>query len=528
MKDIATLPNKPGCYLFLNSKKKIIYIGKAKNLKKRVSSYFQKSHDNPKTQVLVEKIVDIDVVITDTETEALLLESRLIKQYRPKFNIELKDNERYAYIKITNEKYPRILTARKKAKSGEFFGPYTSGYNRYLTIKTLNAVFQLRTCKTLPSKVCLNYHIGLCSGPCQDFISRKEYLERVQKARAFLQGKSTRILTSLQDEMKEFAKQKRFEMAKVRRDQYNALSTLTDKQKIDTLKEFDADIIAFATDGKQIAFFVFNIERGTINKRDQYLVKIPQSGSKTIYQEFIMQYYQEHIPPKTIYLPDNLFIQKKLVEQALSKDVSYTVNCTVPKKGDYFKLLQMAMQNAEYVLAGDNPALLKLKETLKLPTVPFAIECFDISNLGDTHIVGAKVHFSRGEPDKSQYRRYKIKWSKQQNDFAAMYEVLYRRLYAITKGEQAPDLIVIDGGRIQLDYALKALKELDLRIPMIALAKKEEEIHFPGLVKPLKTQKNKAKDEGIRLLTRIRDETHRFVISYHRHLRDTKSLSESL
>ena len=578
--DLEHLPTKPGCYIYFDSGKKIIYIGKARNLKKRVSSYFQKdlaNHDE-KTAALVQQIATMDYIITNTEVEALLLESRLIKQHKPKYNIDLKENERYAYIKITNEPLPRLLTARKKevggnvrieersdgrsdgvkygndggekfgdgrakrnvgiGADGKYFGPFVDGYSRALTVKILNESFQLRTCKVLPNKVCLNYHLGLCTGPCEGKVTREQYLQQVERAQKFLHGGAALIglKQSLAIEMKQFAGKQQFEIARLRRDQLRALDILDDKQKVELQKEFDQDIIGYSTNGVVVNYFVFNIERGTINRKDEFSVTIPEHGSLTrTNEEFLMQYYSARMPPKEIVMRADFVSDEEypLVCDALSKGLPYRVLLTVPQQGDKMRLLELATTNADYALAGESPVLIKLKDRLKLPTIPYDIECYDISNLGNDYIVAAKVHFTNGQPNKELYRRFRIKWTRgQQNDFAAMYEVIKRRFYRIkmnmgtTQAEKMPDLVVIDGGKGQLGAALDALRELELRVPIISLAKKEEEIYFPGLSKPLKTNRNAARDADIRLLQRIRDETHRFVITYHRLLRDTKSFDD--
>ncbi|MFT4312300.1 MAG: excinuclease ABC subunit UvrC [Candidatus Woesearchaeota archaeon] len=519
-----SIPKKPGCYLYSDSKKKVIYIGKAKNLQKRVSSYFTKKQLDIKTQELVKQIHTVDYILTDSETEAILLESQLIKQYKPKYNVELKYNQRYAYIKITDETFPRILTARKKTNTGTYFGPFASGYSRVLLIKTLNEIFQLRTCKTLPQKVCLQYHIGLCSGPCQEKISREDYLEKVKQAKSFLQGKSQAVLDNLTEQMRDFAKQQQFELAKIRRDQIQALEDLETRQKVDVSKQMDEDVIGLSYTQTQASYFIFTIKKGTIIDRDQFVVDICHDIESTN-REFIMQYYQTKPIPGKIILSKDFFDgeQKDLIESALEKKSQNAVQLFEPQRGDMVKLCELAKKNAQIALLQDKPALLALQELLHLPNVPITIECFDISNLRDQYIVGAHVQFENGVPNTEQYRKYKIRTTQTQNDFQSMYEVVSRRLTRVSvHGEKAPDLIVIDGGRGQLDAALRAQKEQGTKIPMIGLAKREEEILFPGLKKGLNTKKNKAKNAGVQLLLKIRDYTHRFVISYHRKLRDAQ------
>ena len=521
--DLSTIPSKPGCYLYQDSRKNIIYVGKAKNLKKRVSQYFQKQHEDSKTQTLVKNIVKIDFIITDSEIEALLLESRLIKQYKPKFNIDLKENERYAYIKLTDEQYPRLVSARRKTGKGDYFGPFISGYNRVLTIKAVNQVFELKTCKGSSKQPCFNSYIGLCSCPQALGISQTEYSKRLTQVKKVLKGNTHQVIEQLQVEMNQFANSQQFEYAKIRRDQVQALESLQERQKVETNKEFDQDIIGHSFDGKKIGYFVFNIEQGTLKKRDQYTIDLPENMDlQEAHQQFIMQYYGKKVVPKRVIISQNFIAEKDLVQEALSKSSQYKVELFEPKIGDTKQLLDLASANADYLLAKEHPILIELKDKLKLPSLPVDIECYDISNLRDEYIVGAKVHFTNAQPNKNLYRKYRVRWTKTQNDFASMYEVLKRRLnHAIAGDEPLPNLIVIDGGRGQLNAALQAAKELHIKVPMIGLAKQEEEIYFPGLSKPLNTHNNKNREESIRLLMRIRDETHRFVINYHRKLRDT-------
>lgn len=517
MVDISHIPKKPGCYFFRNSSKKILYIGKAKNLYNRVSSYFKKEVDRPKTEELVKHIHSVEFVITDSEIEALLLESRLIKQYKPKYNIDLKHNERYAYIKVTNETYPRIITARKKRGDGVYFGPFISGYNRVLTIKTLNQVFALKTCKGVSKKPCFNSHIGLCSCPDHFGITPQEYKQRIAQAITVLKGNTNEVVHTLESEMKHFAKTQSFELAKQRRDQIKALEDLEHRQKIESDKEFDQDVVGVASSQDTISIFIFCIEKGIMNKKEHFTF----SQSQNPIEEFLMQYYEDRTPPKQIIIEDDLCDAYELISQALSTKVSYAVTFVHPKIGQNRQLLDLATQNAYYNLEGFTPGLYELQKILELPTLPKVIECYDISNLRDSYIVGAKVQLTNGEFDKKNYRRYRIKWQTTQNDFLAMYEVLKRRLRPVYElKEDPPNILVIDGGPGQLSSARRALVEYNLSIPIISLSKKEETIHFPTSKKPISTSHNQAKNEGIRLLIKARDEVHRYVISYHRTIRD--------
>ncbi len=520
MVDFTHIPSKSGCYLYYDSQNIIIYIGKAKNLKKRVSQYFVKNQEQQKTIELVKHIHRIDFVITDSEVEALLLESRLIKKHKPKYNLVLKENERYAYIKITDEEYPRIITARKKDAKGEYFGPFISGYQRILTLKTLNRVFELKTCIRDCIKPGLQYQIGQCSCPKATGISKSEYAKRIQIVKKVLKGQVKPVIEKLQEEMMFFASKKQYEYAKLRRDQIQAIEQLGEKQKIETHREFDQDIIGCSYDGKQISYFIFRIIQGTIHQKQTYCVIMSEDIQQT-HEQFFMQHYDEKIPPKQICISDNINVDVEILSSALSQKTSYTVTFHIPKRGDLAGLVSLAQTNADYLLAKENPQLIELKKVIHLPFIPKNIECYDISNLKNEYIVGAKVHFLDGKPQKNLYRKYKIRWTKTQNDFAAMYEVLIRRFKRVDT-EPLPQLIVIDGGKGQLQMALKAAKHVGVHVPMIGLAKQEEEIHFPANIKPLQTNKNNTKNEGIRLLIQIRDETHRFVLAYHKKLRDSQ------
>ncbi len=520
---ISKLPSKPGCYLYYSQNNKVIYVGKAKNLQKRVKQYFQRNIDNQKTKELVKRIHNIDYVVTDSEVEALLLESRLIKQYKPKYNLDLKENERYAYIQITDETYPRLITARRKTSRGEYFGPFISSYNRVLTIKTLNRVFELMTCKkSCTQKPGLQNQIGLCSCPYLQNISQEEYASRIKRVKQVLKGDTISLKEQLRKEMKQFASQKQFEYAKLRRDQLEAIESLEESQKVDASKEFDQDIIGVSINEDTCCYFIFTVVKGIMQQKETVEITQTVDDQKTLNQQFLVQYYEKRIPPKQICVSQDFCDEHDmtLIQEVLSKKTPYTVSIHVPKRGDLLKLVHLATKNADYALAKENPVLVEVKELLTLPQLPVNIECYDISNLKNQYIVGAKIHFQNAQPCKSLYRKYKIRSIDIQNDFAAMYEVLYRRLKRHTQ-EMLPQLIVIDGGKGQLQMALKAAKDVGVSVPMIGLAKKDEEIYFPGLSKPLKTQGLTSKHAGVKLLIRIRDETHRFVIAYHRKLRET-------
>jgi excinuclease ABC subunit C len=508
----SNLPTKPGCYLYKNKRGEIIYVGKAKNLRKRVASYFTKKDLDYKTKLLVKNISDLEFIVTDTEVEALLLEAKLIKQHRPKFNIDLKDSERYAYIKITDEKFPRIVTARQKTKDGQYFGPFTDGARRKTLQYLATRLFKIRTCKNLPKKVCLNYHLGLCDGPCAGLISESAYRDNLNKARLILKSKTKLLVKQLTAEMKIHSLKHEFEQAKELRDQLLALSRHNEKQKISLTKTYNQDVINFIFKDNETLIQMFNIQKGIVSNRQSFHFKFIES-----IEEFIKQYYYANEIPGEIIIPRKLDDQIN-IEKYLSKLKKTKVIITAPEKGVKLDLLNLVLTNLKENLTEDEKVLLALKDWLNLPNVPTRVECFDISNLGQTHTVGSMVHFFNAQPDKNNYRRFKIKTVIGQDDFAMMAEVVRRRYSRLIKENAAlPDLIIIDGGPGQLHAAVNELEKLNLKLPIISLAKKFEEIYQPGIEQPRRLPAN---DVKLKLLQKIRDEAHRFAVKYHRLLRE--------
>ncbi len=513
------IPQNPGVYIFKDYQNKVIYIGKAKNLKKRVSSYFQNKDHDKKTKELVSQIDDIDFFITDNEVEALILESRLIKENKPKYNIELKQGERYAYIKITSEKFPRILTARKIDKKGKFYGPYTLGAQRSVTVRAINKIFKIRTCKKLPKKECLLYHIGQCTAPCIGMISKEDYNKNVEHAKMLLEGKSRSLLEKLHNEMKGSSQNLKFEHAKVLRDQLRAIEHIAgQEQKVDLIKTYDQDIIAISSSSKQQSITMFNISRGVITKKRDFKFEGEQ---KDLLDSFLKTYYTKNNIPSEIVLPHQP--QDKAILKYLQEISSKKVYFNVPKKGDKLKLLRLAQKNA-YLNISASSALQELQDRLKLLEFPHTIECFDISTIQGKHTVGSMVYFKDQKEDKSNYRKFEIKTVGSQDDFASIAEIVKRRYTRLLEEKkELPNLIVIDGGKGQLHAALKELDKLNIQIDIIGLAKRLEEIYIPGLSHPIRLEEN---SKALLLLKKIRDETHRFAITYHR-LKRSKALQIS-
>lgn len=515
------IPKEPGCYIMKNSDGDIIYIGKAKRLDRRVKSYFQKAH-NGKTMMLVADINAIEFIITDSEIEALLLESKLIRKHKPKYNIDLKNSEKYAYIKITNEEYPRLITSRKvDLRSGEYFGPYTDGTSRRETIFLLNKIFKLRTCRKLPKKVCLLYHIGRCTAPCEKKVAKNVYLDQVAQARRVLKGEVQQVMADLKSEMQRFSKEQEYEKAKERRDQLVALNKIANaaNQKVSLQKRYNQDYINYIQNEDGLYIQLFNVNKGIVSGRKEFSFDTLHGDIG----DFIAQYYYDNDIPEEVVLPTALE-DKDLIESYLSELKKGKVIITIPKKGKKKDLLALLKKNVKSQLSQHDQILLELKEHLNLQSMPRVIECFDISNIGKKYAVGSMVQFRDGRPDKSNYRRFKIRTVVgRQDDFAMMGEVVRRRYRRLTQtGEDLPDLIVIDGGKGQLGSAFSQLKDLDVHVPLISLAKKDEEIYFVGSEEPLRLSRD---SKALQLIQQARDEAHRFGLKYHRLLRSKGMLS---
>ena len=515
-----TLPTNPGIYLMRDSENKIIYIGKAKNLKKRVRSYFLKNQ-NYKTQKLVENIFDIEFVLTDNESEAFLLESNMIKKYRPRFNIELKDQQRYTYLRISNEKYPKLLVARR-TRDGKFlgkgktFGPFTQGSSKLLTIGTLRKAFQIRICKTLPKKVCLEYHLGNCEGPCEFKDAQERYPKHVSALEEVLKGKNqTKIFTKkLEEEMHQAAQLEQFERAKDIRDTLIRLGSLQTKQKMEYVQNSNEEYFGIGIEEHSAIVMNFRMINGVIRDSDKFFFDLVGDNS---FSNFLFQYYSTHKIPKFIHvseLPENYL----LLESLFSEQAGFSVKIVKPTKGKKREIINLILKNICLIHSkGGDPGLIELKEILGLPVIPNIIECFDISNHGEDFAVGSMSRFVGGKPNKSGYRKFKIKTVFGRDDFAMIAEIIKRRYYRLLEtNSELPDLIVIDGGKGQLNAALKSLESLGIQLPCISLAKENEEIYLPKRKNPIIISKEK---NSLKILQYARDETHRFGVAYNRTIR---------
>lgn len=506
-----SLPSSPGCYLFLDSSGKVIYVGKAKDLKKRVSSYFSGKEKDPKTSAMVGRISSIDFIATKTEFEAFLLENNLIKKHQPKYNISLKDSKRYAYLQVTKERFPRLLVSRKPegVLGVDYFGPFVSGTERERVLSAVRKLFRIRTCKSLPKRECILKGMGLCDAPCIGGISEKEYLEEMGRARKVLSGKTRDVEERISSEILALSKRREFELALRKRDQLRALKSLSEKRLQNVEKGFSQesfDVIGNSSSASREVAVVLSFSGGLLLGKSDYEFSSGGAGLP----EFIERYYS-----LSGRIPDKIFLRgspSPSLAGNLSKLSGRKVSII---SGGNPALLELAEKNASLILEGGNPALSGLKDSLSLGALPETIECFDISHFGGEGTVGSMVFFRNGRPEKHAYRRFRIRSLEEGeiDDFASIGEVVLRRYSRlVSENSPLPDLIVIDGGAGQLSSAKKSLETLGLDLPIISLAKREEEIHFPG-GRTLSLPKN---SPALQLLQRVRDEAHRFAISYNR------------
>ena len=522
------LPNKPGVYIMRDENDTIIYIGKAKNLIKRVKSYFREKLDRPKTQILMSHFNSLEYIITNSEKEALILEATLIKKHRPRYNVQLKDDKRYPYVKITDEEFPRLVITRNVTKNGVYFGPFTDVGSVKQTVKFLKSLFKIRTCRNMNGP-CLNSQIDLCYAPCDGRITKEEYSEIINKIDLFFQGKYSTIVKNLKKEMMQAADNEEFEKAAVIRDQIASIEEIMEKQFVDLVDDdLDQDVIALAPGENEVVVIIMPIRNGKIVGRDDFLMSASQYDSPSeIMFAFIQQYYgyNRHIPKQI--LLDEEIDEAELLEDWLSDLRGNKVKIKVPQKGVKLRLVKMAKKNAEIIKHQKKKmedSLIELKKYLKLEKLPRVIEGYDISNISGKFAVGSKVSFKDGKPNKKMYKHFRME-TPGPNDFAMMEELLTRRLKMVNKDPE-PDLIVIDGGKGQLGMACGVLEKLNLtHIPIIGLAKEFEEIFIPNSSRPIIIPKN---NKALHLLQQVRDESHRFAITYHRKLRSKNIQASSL
>jgi excinuclease ABC subunit C len=518
----SDIPTDPGVYLYRDETGEILYVGKAKSLRSRVKSYFSSSDQPAKTRQLVSRIRNIDWIVVNNEVEALLLENKLVKQHWPKYNVNLKDAKTFAYISLTREDFPRVLTSRKVARKLESFGPYTDGFTRQDLQRLVVRVFKLRTCKTLPKRACLNYHIHLCTAPCIGKATVEQYVEQVQKARSFLNGNYQQTIEQLKTQMNAASQAQQYETALELRNQILSIRLVTEHQIVDQERRFDQDVLVFRQVGEKMLAVQMSMRKGVLLGKKEFSVDV----QPMIEQEFLKAYYTTNQIPREILLNKPCWQgaeEKRALEEFLSTKRCAPVSLTIPRRADKLGLVQLAEKNLESTLDVDS-ALVDLQNSLNLPVLPRLIECFDISNLGTEHVVSGMVSFKDAKPDKKNYRKFKIKTFKGQDDFAAVNEVVTRRYKRLIEEKaQLPDLVMIDGGPGQVSAAKAALQTLGLQLPLIGLAKEHEEIYLPDEFAPINFNKN---IKMMLLLRKIRDAAHDFSLGYNIKRRQMKIREE--
>jgi excinuclease ABC subunit C len=558
---LDSLPTKPGVYLMKDSSGTILYVGKAINLRARVRSYFHASAGHsPKVDRLVAGIDDIDFIVTASELEALILESNLIKRHKPKYNVRLKDDKRYPYIKVTwQEDFPKILIVRRMERDGaRYFGPFTAAWAVQQTLHTLRRVFPYLTCNRTISgqdeRACIYLDIGLCLGPCVGAASKEEYRDMIDGLCRFLEGKSDEIVADLEAKMQSASNRWAFEEAAAYRDQLNAIQRVIERQKIVSAAMADQDVLAFARADGDACVQVFFIRHGRLIGREYFVLDGTAEETDTeIVASFVKQFYDEaaYVPPE-ILLPHEID-EALVIQEWLRSRRGNKVVLKVPRRGQKRELVKMAFENASETLSHlraqwlidegrQASALAELQEHLELPSPPNRIECYDISTTQGTATTGAMIVFVKGVPRKSDYRRFKIRSVEGTDDYASMREMLRRRFGRLgdpelqaegvpgkqkTSWDLLPDLLVVDGGKGQLNVALEVLDDFGLRdaVPAVGLAKQEEEVFLPDRSESLRLPRT---SEGLYLMQRVRDEAHRFAITYHRHVRSRQTITSQL
>ena len=536
-KALAVLPDKPGVYLMHDAEGKVIYVGKAVVLKNRVRSYFRNlaSH-TPKVKAMVAKIAEIETIVTSSEVEALILDCNLIKKYRPRYNISLKDDKTYPYLKVTmQEDFPRLYMTRRLQRDGaKYYGPYADAGAMHATVKLLRTMFPLRTCRKMnPDRPCLNYHIKRCLAPCAGYVSRDEYGKMIKSVCMVLDGRTTELERDLKQRMQEAAENYAFEEAARLRDQLQAVERLNESQKAVTTNGGDMDIIGFAQDMTGNCLQIFFVRKGKLIGRDNFFLQDGSEAPQEVLTAFIKQYYNEAtFIPREIVLPQLPEAEEQqLIELWLREKAERRVELLTPQRGIKRELLQLANDNALKLLAerlrkgslslkNDEQAAEELQQALGLEHSLERMDCFDISHTQGSETVASMVVFRNGSISKKDYRKYKIVSAEgKPDDFKSMQEVVYRRYKDY---EDLPNLVVIDGGKGQLSSALEVIRGLGLAdLPVVGLAKREEEIFLPHQSTSILLDRDSA---ALHLIQRIRDEAHRFAITFHRKLRGKRNL----
>lgn len=548
---LRALPEQPGVYLFKDAEGRILYVGKSVSLRNRVRSYFGSPRNlDAKTRELVARIADFDIIVTDNELEALILESTLIKEHKPRYNISLRDDKGYPFIKVTlNEEWPRVIKVRRVEDDGaRYFGPYSSAGSVNRTLELLKKTFPYRSCDEpidgRRKRPCLDYHIGRCLAPCVGLADRTAYMEAIRQVLLFLEGRGEQVVQQVRRRMEAAAAALEFERAALLRDQLRALEHVLERQKVVSALAGDSDAIAFAQDDGETCVQVFFIRRGRLIGNESFVLQgTAQASPQEIMTSFVTQFYQTaaQVPP-TILLQHEI-LDRPVIEEWLQRRRGGKVVLRVPRRGEKRQLVDLVARNAGEALkqlrlkwlserqrqAG---ALAELRELLGLPAIPRRIEGFDISTLQGQAAVGSMVVFVDGAPKRSAYRRFQIRTVAGQDDYAMLEEVLRRRFRHAPQGEEPdeawelPDLVLVDGGRGQVNVAARVLEEVGLgHVPLLGLAKKEETLHWAARPEPILLPRDSM---ALYLLQRVRDEAHRFAITYHRARRQKEAVSSRL
>lgn len=544
---LLTLPTGSGCYIMKDVDGNVIYVGKAKNLKRRVNSYFNRSQKNIKTENLVKNIYDFDYIVTNTEYDCLMLENNLIKKYKPHYNILLKDDKNFPYIKINlKDAYPKLEITRKlKKDNAKYFGPYFAGVSAYSILDIANFAFNLRTCSSSfgenkwLARPCINYDMGLCDAPCVNKVSKASYLKQIKDAIKFLEGDTKQVEQILQQKMDRASENLNFELAIKIREQLKSLNRLKTKYLTQFTNHENIDVIGCYYDGINACVSVIVIRNGRMLGCENFnLLNIENQDE--ILSQFIVQYYSfDRISPSKIFVESEIE-NSEILEKILYDKFAKKVKIVVAKIGDKKKLIDIAKRNSQEYLQKSLTkeqnkqkrtilACERLKQVLGLNQVPYRMECYDISHISGTNKVASMVVFKNGEPEKSHYRKFIIKTVEGNNDFASLHETLTRRIKELSGNDpsfsQVPNLIVIDGGKGQLSSTIEVVKQANKNIDVISLAKREEEVFVEYKLEPVVLKRN---DLALQLLQRLRDEAHRFAITFHRQKRSKTMIYSEL
>ncbi len=537
------LPDRPGVYLHKDAKGQVIYIGKAASLRSRVRSYFQESRArDPKTDALVRQIRDLDYIVTDNELEALILESNLVKKHRPRYNIILRDDKHYPFLRLTtNEDFPRLVVARRVARDGAtYFGPFYPATAMRETLRLVRQLFLLRTCRIkIDGKLerpCVQYYIHRCKAPCTGWETREGYWQTVRDVERFLEGRDDDLAKELTREMEEAAAAMKFERAAMLRDQVQALNKVRERQKIISTEEEDQDILGVVRQGSEACVQLFFVRKGRLLGRESFFFdKVSGWSDGEILSAFVRQFYAKQVTPAPEILVSEALPEQELIVQWLGQRRGGKAEIHAPQRGKKREFVAMAEENAAlalqtHLLSRGNRQQVILEElgrALNLPALPNRIEGFDISNIQGTEACGSMAVWENGALKKDDYKRYKIKTVEGADDYAMMQEVLHRRYSrALEEGGVLPDLILLDGGRGQLNVGVKVLEDLGLDyVPIVSLAKREEEVYTPESLQPLTLDPT---SPALHTLQKIRDEAHRFAITYHKKLRHRRTIQSVL